>query len=57
MKPHVARLEGVEEKDRRVTAGNEVEAAVLSGVQRREGWKRIEKEGFILRDIPNLDKG
>ena len=49
MNPHVARLEGVDEKDRRVTAGNEVEAAVLRGVQRREGWKPMEKEGFILR--------
>ena len=48
MNPHVARLEGVDEKDRRVTADNEAEAAVLRGVQRREGWKRMEKEGFIL---------
>ena len=48
MNPHVARLEGVDEKDRRLTAGNEVEAAGLRVVQRREGWKRMEKEGFIL---------
>lgn len=49
MNPHVARLEGVDEKVRRVTVGNELEAAVLRGVQRREGWKRMEKEGLILR--------
>ena len=48
MNPHVARLEDVDDKDRRVTAGNEVEAAGLRVVQRREGWKRMEKEGFIL---------
>ena len=37
MNPHVARLEGVDEKDRRVTVDNEAGAVGLSGVQRREG--------------------
>ena len=32
-----------------MTAETEAEGAVLRGVQRREGWKRMEKEGFILR--------
>lgn len=49
MNPHVARLEGVDEKDRCVTAGNEAEEAVLRGTKRREGWERMEIESFILR--------
>ena len=48
MNPHVARLEGVDEKDRRVTVDNKVGAVVLRGVQRREGYKRMEKEDLIL---------
>ena len=49
MNPHVARLDGVEAKERRVTVDNEVVVVWrLASEQRREGQKRLEKEGLIL---------
>lgn len=42
MNPHVARLEGVEAKERRVVVDNERAAGLLWGVHMREDEQRIE---------------
>ena len=50
MKPHVARFEGVEAKERLVMEDSEDAAGLLPSMQRREGENRIETAALILTD-------
>ena len=48
MKPHVARFDGVEAKERRVMDESEDGEGLLLSMQRREGENRIETAALIL---------
>lgn len=48
MNPHVARLEGVEAKERLVMGDSEDAEAPLLSMQRRGGENRMETAGLIL---------
>ena len=48
MKPHVAKFEPVEAKDRRVVVGTELVAGPLPSMHSREGEKRIETAALIV---------
>lgn len=55
MKPHVARFEGVEAKERLVTEDSGDAEALLPSMQRREGENRIETAALILTDKENAN--
>ena len=50
MKPHVARFEGVEEKDRRGLEDKKGAGTLLLRMQRRRGESRMETVALILAD-------
>lgn len=56
MKPHVARFEGVEAKERLVMEDSGDAEGLLPGMQRRKGENRMETAALILTDKENASR-